>query len=416
MMRCGQMIYFEALLELYLRRGRVTNWVSLLQKMLYLFNDNLTGEVAPYSIQNIVPEAHEAFNIKPGEWFRSTSILMAIERLNKKFQPRIAKNLEMITFVESIIYVNVLHDRLVKPFKELNQWKDVSREEGDGILGAENGNEVDPISEQNKQMDEAGGGGADQDKPSHLANSPYRSETISPTKKSRKTQNFEKLKQTEKNPIEKKQSQKSEYFNGLGRFIIPENLPDGSDQGYIRPNLGTINQGNDPPKLSKSEQNMERMLEELYTTPWKKDVLISIATRIGVNEPEDRFQAFLKEMLSMRQCLGILGGQNNRAYYIIGYHGSKNKFYYLDPHYIQVAVDPKKLGLETYLKKTVHEYNYKDMNSSMQISFLVSGNKEFELLMRRLRSTIKFYGSEKSFISVLETNDFHFDSGELVEF
>lgn len=84
MIRCGQMLYFEALKKLNRYKQGETH-KEYLKRLLILFNDNLIGEKAPYSIQNIVPEAFEAFNIKPGQWFRATSILLAIEKLNKKF-------------------------------------------------------------------------------------------------------------------------------------------------------------------------------------------------------------------------------------------------------------------------------------------------------------------------------------------
>jgi Peptidase family C54 len=85
--------------------------------MLILFNDNLCLEKAPFSIQNIVPEAYDSFDIKPGEWFRATSIMLAIEKLNYKYKPALTQHIEMITFVESIIYVNVLYERLILSYQ-----------------------------------------------------------------------------------------------------------------------------------------------------------------------------------------------------------------------------------------------------------------------------------------------------------
>jgi hypothetical protein len=104
------------------------------------------------------------------------------------------------------------------------------------------------------------------------------------------------------------------------------------------------------------------------------------------------------------------------AYYIIGFHGRKNRFYYLDPHYVNPACDPQKIDLSTYTSKTVHEYSYSKMNSSLQISFLVKGNLEFKDLIGKMRDLIQKYGHENSFIAVMDTDKFDYDDEGLEDF
>lgn len=350
MIRCGQMLYFETLRRIF-KKGKNEKFEEYLKKFILMFNDNLAGKDAPYSIQNIVPEAYEAFNIQPGEWFRSTSILMSIERINEKFKPLVAEKIKMVTFVESIIYINVLHDKLYKENLKARGGKD-------GAPGTpKTDKKVTPF-----------------DTPSPL------------------------------NPFDEG---KDDINPGRGGFFRPDLSKTGysEDQDYA-----------DISESQKEKMRIQSMLEDIYNLEWDTNVLISLATRIGVNQPEKRFKIFLKEILAMKQCVGILGGQNEKAYYIIGFHGTKNKFYYLDPHYVNQAVDPQNLELNSYLKKTVHEYNYKDMNSSMQVSFLIRGNRDFKNFMETLRKKLMVYGMDNSFITILETNQFDMCDGGLVEF
>lgn len=147
-------------------------------------------------------------------------------------------------------------------------------------------------------------------------------------------------------------------------------VPGGGEEvgGYFRPDLSHIEIKEEPDmfELTKeSNEKMDKMLEELYDTPWKNTLLLSIAVRLGIDVPEKRFMNFFRDILCMKETVGILGGQNEKAYYIIGFNGIKNKFYYLDPHYVNSAVNPKSMDLDSYVKKTIHEYNYKNMNSSL---------------------------------------------------
>jgi Peptidase family C54 len=121
--------------------------------------------------------------------------------------------------------------------------------------------------------------------------------------------------------------------------------------------------------------------------------------------------------MSLPHYIGTLGGQEDKAYYIIGYNETKNKYYYLDPHYINAAVDPDTMETESYTKKTIHEYNYSNMNTSMQISFLIRDNIDFKYFMMLFTSLLDMYGLDNTYISLLETNRFdNYEDGGLVEF
>lgn len=85
--------------------------------MLQLFSDNFENKKAPFSIRNIVKKALEEFNLQPGQWFRSTTITMTFEELLKIYPHPYTRNLEIITFTDSVIIVEDLYERIFKkPF------------------------------------------------------------------------------------------------------------------------------------------------------------------------------------------------------------------------------------------------------------------------------------------------------------
>ena len=79
MIRSGQMLLYNILTEKY------DLFSEKRKTILELFLDSRNNEDAPFSIQNIVPIAHENFDIEPGNWFRCTSIMMTFELLKNEY-------------------------------------------------------------------------------------------------------------------------------------------------------------------------------------------------------------------------------------------------------------------------------------------------------------------------------------------
>lgn len=304
MLRAGQMMFCEIIRRIVVPREEDSNEIYY-KRIINAFNDNLKGEEAPFSIQNIVKLAEKEFGIQPGQWFRSTSIMMALDMLNKKYCPKSLIELEMITFVDSTIYINRLYDRVfdIKP----------------------------------RQPSE--------------------------------------IKSSSKVHIE-------EHNGDLSEFIVPSyTIPD----DYL------------PSPTTKSK---EEMLEKLYSSDWSRPIVISIASRIGISSPNPIYAPFLTYLLTSRFNVGVLGGEGDRAYYIIGVNIKKEKFYYLDPHYIQdSSLDPV---LNSYLQKPVNEYDFSDMNPCLQISFLVNNGEEMKELIEGLDREINRAGDEATFFSIIE--------------
>lgn len=61
-------------------------------------------------------------------------------------------------------------------------------------------------------------------------------------------------------------------------------------------------------------------LEELKNVTWKRHLLFSVAIRTGLAKPQANFKKTLARIMETPQSLGILGGKDNKAYYILGNH------------------------------------------------------------------------------------------------
>ena len=227
------------------------------KQYLNLFDDIEEGELAPFGIQNIVKTAYKNYEQNPGEWFRSTTVIMTLDDLNKKYKQL---DLEIINFKDAFFSLEEIHEVVI-------------------------GDSTDILD----------------------------------------------------NTIAK----------------------DGE------------------------------ILEELLNKKWKhENLLLSLTNRIGYKEPNTIYEKFFKDLLDLRNCVGVLGGEGSRAYYIIGSdnHNPVN-YFYLDPHHTQGVHKFKSYNGENYEKikdlssyfsnKKLSNFTYKSLNCSIQYGFVIKGNKDF---------------------------------------
>jgi len=81
MLRSGQMMFYEII-----KRAMKCKELKYHRQYLHLFDDTKEKDLAPFGIQNIVRLAYKNYNLNPGEWFRSTTIMMTLDELNKKYK------------------------------------------------------------------------------------------------------------------------------------------------------------------------------------------------------------------------------------------------------------------------------------------------------------------------------------------
>ena len=89
----------------------------------------------------------------------------------------------------------------------------------------------------------------------------------------------------------------------------------------------------------------------------------------------------IKDIFACKQCIGIIGGKNNCAYYFIGksYNGN---LLYLDPHTTFEAVNvlTEDSLINNYLVKDIHELSINSMTSAFTAGFMFRNMSEFKEL------------------------------------
>ena len=126
MIRAGQMAFYNIIAAQQFMEG-LEFIEDRLNSILLSFHDELDNDVAPFSIRNIVEVAEKEFGISKGQWFRSTSILMALDILNRQYNPVQTKNISILTMVDASIILSKIHSRLfntqIEELKKLSEQK-----------------------------------------------------------------------------------------------------------------------------------------------------------------------------------------------------------------------------------------------------------------------------------------------------
>jgi cysteine protease ATG4 len=66
---------------------------------------------------------------------------------------------------------------------------------------------------------------------------------------------------------------------------------------------------------------------------WRTPILLLVPLMLGVANLTPNFFKPVKDFFNMSNCVGIVGGKPDSAYYFVGYQ--RNKLLYLDPHCVQ---------------------------------------------------------------------------------
>ena len=107
-------------------------------------------------------------------------------------------------------------------------------------------------------------------------------------------------------------------------------------------------------------------------------VLLLFPLMLGLKTFDMKFLAFLEVSLSVvPQSIGVVGGQQGKAYYLVGYQ--KSDLLYFDPHETMDAV--KKTDDHSILfKAQLKRMNATQLNSSLLIGFLITKADDAEEL------------------------------------
>ena len=294
--------------------------------------EEMLEQLGAFSIQKFLKTASEEFELKEGNWFRSTTFLMGLDYILAKDRKVIGGvDLQVYNMNDNIIFLEDVFQKIFEPPKgssfklgELSGMKD---------KGVKEFKLSDIMDIKSLKMDIPGRCAKKPDEPS-------KDPPIDP--------------------------QKEPFVHHI------EKLP---------------NTVKDPHKLSFSEsdcsvtsnfefEKVSDYVEYLKKHEISRPLLLCLNTMLGLNQIDPLHREFIESLFDLPSFVGMLGGKEYKAFYFFGY--DDDFFYFLDPHYVKAA-HGKEFNDEDYIKdyflKNIFKMQYKRIAPSLSICFLIKSSK-----------------------------------------
>ncbi|KAJ8277907.1 hypothetical protein GJAV_G00081530 [Gymnothorax javanicus] len=127
----------------------------------------------------------------------------------------------------------------------------------------------------------------------------------------------------------------------------------------------------------------------------KRAVIILVPVRLGGEKINPEYFDFVKGVLSLEYCIGIIGGKPKQAYYFVGFQD--DSLIYMDPHYCQSFVDvsTSDFPLESYHCPSPKKMPFSKMDPSCTIGFYSRSVQDFERIREELTKVLRPSAKEK---------------------
>ncbi|XP_056114848.1 cysteine protease ATG4C isoform X2 [Rhinichthys klamathensis goyatoka] len=130
-------------------------------------------------------------------------------------------------------------------------------------------------------------------------------------------------------------------------------------------------------------------------TPDSRAVIILIPVRLGGEKINPEYLSFVKSILSLEYCIGIIGGKPKQAYYFVGFQD--DSLIYMDPHYCQSFVD---VSTSDFLLQSFHcpspkKMPFSKMDPSCTIGFYSKNVEHYERIFNELSKILEPSSKEK---------------------
>lgn len=129
-------------------------------------------------------------------------------------------------------------------------------------------------------------------------------------------------------------------------------------------------QHNSKTQLSSSPTHQPNMT-------WKSLILL-VPLRLGAEKLNPIYANSLKALLSVDNCIGIIGGRPKHSLYFIGFQ--EEKLIHLDPHYCQenVDVNQENFSVNSFHCKSPRKMKLSKMDPSCCIGFYCQTRADFD--------------------------------------
>uniref|UniRef100_A0AAY4CRZ7 Cysteine protease n=1 Tax=Denticeps clupeoides TaxID=299321 RepID=A0AAY4CRZ7_9TELE len=124
-------------------------------------------------------------------------------------------------------------------------------------------------------------------------------------------------------------------------------------------------------------------------------VIILIPIRLGGEKINPDYFNFVKGILSVEYCIGIIGGKPKQAYYFVGFQD--DSLIYMDPHYCQSFVDVSKsdFPLQSFHCPSPKKMPFNKMDPSCTIGFYSKSVQDYDRISKELSKILKPSEKEK---------------------
>ncbi|CAK59164.1 unnamed protein product (macronuclear) [Paramecium tetraurelia] len=173
--------------------------------------------------------------------------------------------------------------------------------------------------------------------------------------------------------------------------------------------------------VNEIKQDKNKEISKICNICQKKDpkaLAIFFITRIGLDEINKEYLPFLNDLIDLPQFQGIIGGRDDKAYYILG--RVNKRLIYLDPHYIQEHINRGNVVMlkDTFFCKDVKYINEEQMSPSIALGFYCQNQSELDKFFNSIEQIKKNYDNEKTFgyISRITPNSYiiGFDENDIL--
>ncbi|KAM4629088.1 cysteine protease ATG4C [Polymixia lowei] len=124
-------------------------------------------------------------------------------------------------------------------------------------------------------------------------------------------------------------------------------------------------------------------------------VIILIPVRLGGEKINPDYFNFVKSVLSLEYCIGIIGGKPKQACYFVGFQD--DSLIYMDPHYCQSFVDvsTSDFPLQSYHCPSPKKMPFSKMDPSCTIGFYSRSVQDYERISQELSKVLQPSAREK---------------------